>query len=77
MTPRAKQPLYGTPANVLYTSTDEKVNICLSEYEQTFQNLWKEYYRSVNIQQRPHEKQMKGYMPVRYWKYMPEKHGSA
>ncbi len=61
----------------LYTSTDEKVNICLSEYEQTFQNLWKEYYRSVNIQQRPHEKQMKGYMPVRYWKYMPEKHGSA
>ena len=57
----------------LLTATDEKVNICLSEYENIFRDLWKEYYRSVNIAQRPHEKQMKGYMPVRYWKFMPEK----
>lgn len=64
--------LYNTKECIL-TYTDEKVRISLSDYEQAFQNLWKEYYSSVNIAERPHEKQMKGYMPVRYWKYMPEK----
>ena len=58
------------------TETDERVSVALSEYEQGFQDLWREYYRSVNIAQRPHEKQMKGYMPVRYWKFMPEKQGA-
>lgn len=48
-------------------------DIYLSEYEKTFEELWKLYYKSVNIAERPHEKQMKGYMPVRYWKFMPEK----
>lgn len=47
--------------------------IYLSEYEAYFQNLWREYYESVNIASRPHEKQMRGYMPVRYWKFLPEK----
>ena len=50
------------------------VEIYLSEYEKAFEKLWKKYYSSVNIKERPHEKQMKGYMPVRYWKFMPEKH---
>ena len=48
-------------------------DIYLSEYEQTFEELWKLYYKSVNIEDRPHERQMKGYMPVRYWKFLPEK----
>ena len=47
--------------------------ICLSESERAFEALWKKYYQSVNIKERPHEKQMKGYMPVRYWKFLPEK----
>jgi len=47
--------------------------IYLSEYEKYFEGLWKQYYKSVNIAARPHEKQMKGYMPVRYWKFLPEK----
>ena len=47
--------------------------IYLSEYERVFQTLWKKYYKAVNIKERPHEKQMKGYMPVRYWKFLPEK----
>ncbi|MCD8372793.1 MAG: DUF4130 domain-containing protein, partial [Clostridia bacterium] len=50
-----------------------EAEIYLSEYEKTFEGLWKKYYASVNIKERPHERQMKGYMPVRYWKYMPEK----
>lgn len=53
--------------------TQEKVEISLSPDEDDFQALWRQYYDSVNIAQRPHEKQMKGYMPVRYWKFMPEK----
>jgi probable DNA metabolism protein len=51
----------------------DNAEIYLSEYEKTFENLWKQYYKSVNIADRPHEKQMKGYMPVRYWKFLPEK----
>ncbi|MGN0813478.1 MAG: TIGR03915 family putative DNA repair protein [Candidatus Coproplasma sp.] len=51
----------------------EDAEIYLSEYEKYFEDLWKRYYKSVNILSRPHEKQMKGYMPVRYWKFLPEK----
>ncbi|MDE7401040.1 MAG: TIGR03915 family putative DNA repair protein [Clostridia bacterium] len=50
-----------------------EAEVYLSENEKAFENLWKKYYKSVNIKERPHEKQMKGYMPVRYWKYLPEK----
>lgn len=51
----------------------EDAEIYLSEYEKYFEELWKQYYKSVEIKSRPHEKQMKGYMPVRYWKFLPEK----
>lgn len=57
---------------IVMTYADD-AEIYLSEYENYFQNLWKQYYKSVNIENRPHEKQMKGYMPVRYWKFLPEK----
>ncbi len=50
-----------------------EAEVYLSEYETVFRTLWKKYYRAVNIKERPHEKQMKGYMPVRYWKFLPEK----
>ena len=50
-----------------------EAEVYLSEYEKTFETLWKCYYNAVNIKSRPHEKQMKGYMPVRYWKFLPEK----
>lgn len=58
--------------NLLMFPADD-ADVYLSEYEKTFENLWKLYYKSVNIKERPHEKQMKGYMPVRYWKFLPEK----
>lgn len=50
-----------------------KMEIYISEQEKAFVNLWKKYYKAVNIESRPHEKQMKGSMPVRYWKFLPEK----
>ena len=71
-TARCKAALYNGKECIV-TQTDKKVSVALSAYEDSFQALWKEYYSSVNIAQRPHERQMKGYMPVRYWKYMPEK----
>lgn len=71
-TARKKAALYNGKECVI-AETDDMVSISLSDCETAFQDLWKEYYRSVNIPSRPHEKQMKGYMPVRYWKFMPEK----
>lgn len=59
--------------NEWFVGNAGETEIYLSEYERAFENLWKKYYKAVNIESRPHEKQMKGYMPVRYWKFLPEK----
>lgn len=59
----------------IMTETGE-ASVYLSEYERAFETLWKKYYDTVNIPERKHEKQMKGSMPVRYWKFLPEKRDS-
>ena len=51
----------------------DKADILLSANETAWQSLWKKYYHAVNIPARERLKQMRGYMPVRYWKFMPEK----
>ena len=51
----------------------EKAEVVLSADEVQWQRLWRKYYSSVNIPSRERLKQMRGYMPVRYWKFMPEK----
>ena len=51
----------------------EKAEVLLSADETDWQSLWKRYYSAVNIPSRERLKQMRGYMPVRYWQYMPEK----
>ena len=61
--------------NVWFMADVGNAEVYLSEYEKVFEDLWKKYYASVNTKERPHEKQMKGYMPVRYWKFLPEKNG--
>ena len=50
-----------------------EANVLLSANEQGWQSLWKEYYQAVNIPSRERLKQMRNYMPARYWKFMPEK----
>ena len=50
-----------------------EAELVLSENEDEFEALWKKYYRTVNIPSRRNIRQMKGYMPVRYWKFLPEK----
>ncbi len=51
----------------------DMAEVQLSDGELAFETLWKKYYNAANIAERPHEKQMRGYMPARYWKFMPEK----
>lgn len=59
--------------NSLATGNVGEAEIYVSEREKEFVNLWKKYYKFINIESRPHEKQMKGSMPVRYWNFLPEK----
>lgn len=49
----------------------------LSAEEENFEKLWKKYYASVNIPSRRNLRQQKGYMPVRYWKYLTEDPGKG
>lgn len=50
----------------------EKAEIVISADENAWQSLWRRYYTSVNIPSRERLKQMRGYLPVRYMKFMPE-----
>ncbi len=50
-----------------------QANVLLSADELGWQSLWKEYYGAVNIPCRERLKQMRGYMPTRYWKFLPER----
>ncbi len=50
-----------------------QAEILLSANEEGWQSLWKRYYAAVNIPSRERLKQMRGYMPARYWKFMPER----
>lgn len=44
-----------------------------SQTEEEMQSLWKKYYDSIGIRERQNTRLMKRCMPVRYWKYLPEK----
>lgn len=47
-------------------------NVVLSANETEWKTLWQKYYTAVNIPSRERLKQMRGYMPARYWKFLPE-----
>ncbi len=51
----------------------ERADVLLSEQEDALLGLWKSYYKNVSIAARKNTRQMKNYMPVRYWRFMPEK----
>ncbi|MEP7080832.1 MAG: TIGR03915 family putative DNA repair protein [Ginsengibacter sp.] len=64
---------------VVEQSLAEKTGIALSpairlhEEEAKFQELWQEYFKSVNIKERKNTKLHVRHMPKRYWKYLTEK----
>lgn len=41
--------------------------------EKLFQQMWKEYFKSIAIKERLNPKLHRQHMPERFWKYMPEK----
>jgi len=45
----------------------------LAEDEKLFQRLWKQYYKSISIQERKNPKVHRQLLPKRFWKYLPEK----
>ncbi len=54
----------------------ERADVAVSADETAWQELWRTYYRAVNIPSRERLKQMRGYMPVRYWKHLTELNGA-
>lgn len=46
------------------------------EEEAFYQQLWQQYFKSVNIAARKNSKLHIQHMPRRYWKYLPEKQSS-
>ncbi|PXY46724.1 TIGR03915 family putative DNA repair protein [Flavobacterium hydrophilum] len=53
-------------------STKHLTEIC-DENEEFFQNLWRHYFKSVNIESRKNMKLHIQHMPKRYWKHLIEK----
>lgn len=49
------------------------VSSVYDETETIYQELWKQYFKSVNIAARKNTKLHIQHMPRRYWKYLPEK----
>jgi probable DNA metabolism protein len=45
----------------------------LAEDEKLFQRLWKQYFKSICIQERKNDKVHRQFLPQRFWKYLPEK----
>ena len=45
----------------------------LDEYELAFQQLWKDYFKSITIKERLNPKLHRQNMPKRFWKYLTEK----
>lgn len=41
--------------------------------EKLFQQMWKEYFKSITIKERINPKLHKQHLPVRFWKYLTEK----
>jgi hypothetical protein len=51
----------------------QSFSIELDDEEVLYDQLWKDYFKSVNIQARQNMKLHIQYVPKRYWRYMNEK----
>jgi probable DNA metabolism protein len=55
------------------TNSGQDLQLILDEKETLYQQLWQQYFVSVNIKARKNTKLHIQHMPKRYWKYLPEK----
>uniref|UniRef100_UPI00125059F0 DUF4130 domain-containing protein n=1 Tax=Acinetobacter bereziniae TaxID=106648 RepID=UPI00125059F0 len=53
--------------------TSQDFSIELDDDEILYDQLWKDYFNSVNISARKNIKLLIQYVPKRYWRYMNEK----
>jgi probable DNA metabolism protein len=55
------------------TNNGKNVDFLLDSSEALYQQLWQQYFSSVNIKARKNLKLHIQHMPKRYWKFLPEK----
>lgn len=55
------------------TDNGKNIEVVLDEKEALYQQLWQQYFSSVNIKARKNMKLHIQHMPKRYWKFLPEK----
>lgn len=58
--------------NYKIMETESTATLNLSEDERAWENLWKNYYKAVNIKERKNKKQQNNVMPLKYRKFLPE-----
>ena len=68
---RNKVILYDTKGYKIFSPT-QPLTVYIGEVEEKCRSLYREYFDAVNIKSRPHEKQQRGYLPLRYRKNMTE-----
>lgn len=51
----------------------KSLDYTISEKEKFFEEAWKDFYKSISIDERRNEKLMISNMPKRYWRYLIEK----
>lgn len=55
------------------TNSGKDIRIAFEKHEVLYQQLWRQYFKSVNIPARKNKRLHLQHMPIRYWKYLPEK----
>ena len=78
---RDKGIYYKKPELLEITLTDKQMSAITGDIHQhvksadedLYRNLWKAYYKAINIPERKNTKLMLRLLPRRYWKYLPEK----
>ena len=57
----------------MHNGSSQNFIIELDDQEELYDQLWKDYFKSVNIKSRENPKLHVQYVPKRYWRYMNEK----
>jgi probable DNA metabolism protein len=60
-----------------FTANGKDATLAYDEKEEMYQELWQQYFKSVNIAARKNTKLHIQHMPRRYWKYLPEKKSTS
>ena len=57
----------------LFENSKENQEVHLDQEEKQFQELWKDYFKNIAIEERKNPRLQKQFMQKRYWKYLTEK----